>query len=349
MELLTFAAAKASQELADVAAACPQSGPFMSLLNQATRKLMKRGNWFGTVQKMRFCVYDNCITYPRYVGTVLALNVGGNRSEMTNFWFQFLPIGNMGWDVWGPILNANRNGQCWGNVVTENDGTSPVVNNVPCGLGNYIRAYPSVRADVGKHITIFGIDQNGQVIRTTHPDGTYQEGVVLTLALQYATTPFLIRKITRIVKDPTVGVVRLFQFDPINNVQLDCATYDPSETSPNYAHVKIRGAPSHIFNVCSGQSQCCSKTVDSLVKLEYIPVQNDNDLVLISDLDALQLMMLSIRNKTAGKTQIANQLELDSIRELQYGLRDKFPIEQFECSFNPFGTAKLERVLGGMI
>lgn len=347
--LLTFKAAKDSQELADVAAACPQSGPFMSLLNQATRKLMVRGNFFGTVRKIRLCVYDNCITFPRYVGTILALNVGGNRSEMTNFWWQFLPIGNMGMDAWSPILSANRNGLCWGNVVTENDGTSPVFNNIPCGTQNYIRAYPSVHADVGKTITIFGIDGNGQEIYTTYPDGTYQPGVVLKLALAYAVTPMLIRKITRVVKDKTVGIVRLFQFDPINNVQLDCATYDPSETSPDYAHVKIRGAPSSVFNVCSGQSQCCSKTVDALIKLEFIPVQNDNDLVLIDNLDALQAMMLSIRNKTAGKSQLAGTLELDAIRELNYSLRDKFPLQQFECSFNPYGTAKLERVGIGMI
>ena len=340
MNLLIFGEAKASGELANVAGACQSSDQFKTYLNQAVRKIMRRGNWFGTIQKIRVCVYNDCITWPRYVGTVLANNVGGQHVPPQNLWWNFLPIlkGEY-WNHWNDIQGYANSGRRWGNMVAEMDGESPVFQNIPCNQSMYIRAYLSWQPDAGKTITIFGIDANGQEIYTARPDGTFQPGVVMTLSVPYTVTPFQIRKITRVLKDATQGIVRLYAYD--GTVLYDCATYDPSERSPSYVHEKIHG---------SCHSRACGglKSIEALIKLAFVPVVNDSDLVLIENLDAIQLMIQSQREKDAGHLEAANALEADCFRENNYSLRDRYPIEQTVVSFNPFGTARLERVLGGV-
>jgi hypothetical protein len=146
------------------------------------------------------------------------------------------------------------------------------------------------------------------------------------------------------LKDQTQGIVRLFQFDQINNVLLNCAEYQPSEMSPAYQHSRLQG-----FRFTPNSCNQGLKSIKALIKLQFVEVQSDTDLVLIDNLDAIQLMIHSIRNRDKGNDGLSKTQEIDAIRELNYDLRDKFPIEQFVCSFNPYGTARLERVVGGMI
>lgn len=228
--------------------------------------------------------------------------------------------------------NEFRRGQDWGTQVVENNGTSPVFQNIECGEF-YIRAYPSARADVGKKIRLFGIDENGQVIRKKNSDGILEDGVELTLAAPFVSTSFRLRTISRVLKDETQGVVRLYQYDAENDVLKDCATYDPSERSPDYRSTIIRGF---------SRRGCCgtdTKSIAALVKLEFIPVQNDYDLVLIRNIDALKLMMQSQKMATAGKIAEMRALEMDAVREMNLELRDKFPVEQTAVEMMPFGTA----------
>src|SRR5262249_10176007 len=116
--------------------------------------------------------------------------------------------------------------------------TTPVFNPIGCAAGVYIRAYPERQADVGKTITIYGVDSNGQELFTKQ-NGDWLPGVVLTLAIPFVSTPFTLRTITRVQKDVTKGKVRLFQYDATNNVLLDCAVYSPDETTPAYQHTVI--------------------------------------------------------------------------------------------------------------
>lgn len=334
--LLTFAEAKASRDLANVSGVCGSGDQFRDYLNQAVEALMTRGNWFATVQKIRVCVHDNCVVWPRFVGTILATNICGARVPQKDFWYEFLQFGRSDWPFLPPDF---RGAQCGGNAVFENAGTSSVFANVPCNKNFYVRAYLSVLADIGKKITIFGIDGNGQTIRTVQ-NGTLQEGVVLTLASPFSVTPFTVRRIDRVVKDQTQGVLRLYFFD--GSTLWDCATYDPTETSPSYNFSRLVGFRRGC--VCNNPM-----SIEALVKMDFVPVQNDTDLVQIRNTRAIKHMIQCIRKEDEGRLQEAAVSETNAFRELNYELRNKFPIEQFTASFNPFGTANFQRVSGGMI
>lgn len=326
--MLTFGDTKKSRGIISAAAVCPTSDAFRDYVNTGTRELMKSGNYWGTVQPLEVCVVNQCITWNRYVGTVLAANVCRHSVRPQNNWSHFVPIGPFG------IRGMGFEGGCSGDAVLQNNGTSPVFNQIACGKEFYIRVYPAVRADVGKTITIFGIDSNGQTIRTKLSDGTWQDGVTVTVAIPFASTPMLVREITRVVKEETQGVLRLFQYDPINDVLLDCASYDPTETSPDYRTSRLTGFVGRGCCNCSGV-----KAISALVKLQFIPVKADNDLVIISNEDALATMIQALKAGDSGNIKKKAAFEADAIHDLNLELRDKFPLDQTPISYNPFGTA----------
>lgn len=328
-EFLTFEQAKAS-DLVDVAGVCADSDQFASLLNKATRMLMTRGDFWGTVAKVTTCIYNSCLVWPREVGTVLAVNVNRRPVSVWNNWYSFTPLTRDDFCMGG---FGFRDGTCFGNTAVENDGTSPVFNPIACGKNMYVRAYPSTQQDIGKTVTIFGVDSNGQEIRTQKADKTWQDGVTITLAIPFVSTPMQLREVSRIIKQETQGPVRYYQYDSDNDVLLDLVSHAPTETTPLYRRSKIHNSR----RKCG--SDCRLSQIDALAKLEFIPVKYDSDRVLISNLDALKDMILSIKYSEAGDKENSAKYELSSIHEMNLEASNRYPKTQTPVLINPFGSA----------
>lgn len=350
---LTFKNLKDS-EVPGTVGVCPDSDTFASYTNKATRMLMTRGNFWGTVEKLKLCVYNSCLVWPRYVGTVLAVNVCGRPSEVWNNWYEFMPLSRMDFCAGGFGFNGLHDFGLTGNVITVNDGTSPVFNPISCGNPTYVRVWPSTQEDVAginpdgstreaKTTRIFGIDENGQVIRTQNSDGTWTDGVELTLTLPYVSTSFRLREITRITKDETQGPLRYYQYDSVNDVMLDLVILDPTEVSPMFRRSRL--PKRWRTGNCNG-----IRSVEALVKLEFIPVKYDSDMVQISNLDALSDMMLSVKYSNGGDAPMAKDFEAKAIREMNLELNNKYPNEQTPVDINPFGSASPSRhAIGSVI
>jgi hypothetical protein len=305
--------------------------------------LMNRGDWWGTVERIKICTYNSCLVWPRYVGTVKAVNIGGSAQKVMNHWYEFMPLSA------GDFCNGGfswSNGGCYGNTTVINDGNSPVFNPIACGKSVYIRAFASTQEDVGKTTRIFGIDENGQVVRTQNSDLTWSEGVELTLALPagqgFVSTAIKFREIFRIIKEETEGVVRYYQYDADEDVMLDLVWLEPGELSPSYRRSRLPK------NCCTGTCDGLT-SVEALVKLEFIPVKFDTDLVLISNEDALSDMMLAVKYSNAGDKDMAKDFEAKAIRELNLELNNKFPNDQTPVEINPFGSATPDRHCIGSI
>jgi hypothetical protein len=342
MPLLTLGECKSSLPITTVIGASTSSPDFVSRVNGAVRQLMRRGSWWGTVQPIAGCIYDGCLVWPRAVSAVLAMNVNHRPLTLANRWFQFMP-----WD--GMAQNLYRNFKHklhpW---VSDADGSLPVYRQIPGGMALWIRFYVDNLADIGKTITVYGLDENNQNVRTRWPDGTTRDGVVISIGSNiqgtltpYSQTPFAFQKVTRILKDVTLGNVRMYMLDS-NGIQSDMAVYQPQETSPDYPRSRIRG-----FR----QGACGLQQVEALVKLSFIPVVNDSDVVLIENIDALADMIQSKIYAEAGNTAQAMAFEQMAFRELNYQMRERFPDEQFIVNFRPFGNDALSggRVNIGMI
>lgn len=332
--LLTLGEAKESG-LREVAATCPDSQEFVDQVNKATSMLMKRGNWFGTLHKITFCSYNNCLVFPRQVGTLLATNRCNLSVPPQNQWFSFNDILSDDVVRWNTFFNGP--GPCANGFVTEDQGTTPVFNQIPCLNDRYVQFYPSRLADIGKKITIFGIDGNGLVIRTTHSDGIFQDGVELVLETPYVQSPFLIRRIDRVLKEVTEGPIYGYQFDGAH--QFNLAWYEPTEKSPAYRFVKLKTGVIGGCNCNSAFCGCGPVPFTALVKLQYIPVVNDDDLVLIDDLDALELAIQSVRLSRAFDSQAAETMMSRAVHELNLRLRDKLPTNSIPTRVYTQGSA----------
>lgn len=212
--------------------------------------------------------------------------------------------------------------------------TSPVFNQIQCSNGVYLRFYPSLLSDVGKTITYFGTDGNGQQVRSLR-GGIWQDGITLTLASPYVQSTDLVRHIDRIIKQVTNGPVHGYQVEPLTpNNLLELAHYEASETRPNYRTSKISG-----FRTCVDGS----RRIDAIVKLEFVAAVDDDDLVGIDNIDALGFAIQSIRDQDSGDVGKAQANFALAIRELNMELRNKMPDGQIPISISTQGTAHLSK------
>ena len=337
MSLLTFKAFKhgPAKRISGIGV---ESEDFRDYTNEATRQLMRRGNFWATVQPVQGCVYDSCLVWPRSIASVLALKICNRAMTVQNNWYQFLPWQH---DCYGlyDLYQRNR-----GAVVTDTDGTLPVFRQIPTGSQFPLNLYIDDPNDQGKTIAIFGLDNHGQVIRSRRSDGTTRDGLVLTLARTGVQTPYAISRVDRVLKDITYGPVRMYMVDQ-NNLMLDMAVYQPNETSPEYIRNRIRGYRDRPF---PSINNCCALVnIEALVKLAFVPVYYDEDLILIENQDALANMIMSMRYKEQGDAAKGMQFEQLAFHEMNLEMRDRFPNEQFVVNFQPFTDAPFSRVTGG--
>jgi hypothetical protein len=336
--MLTLLQLKNSSRIQRISGLCANSDEFISLANDAVRMLMNRGDWVSTVQKVTACIYSGCITWPRGVSTPLAINMCGNTIPLSNHWYEF---SEMTQHDWFDYLSCGSCGRMRG-IQGDN---SPVFNPISAADGTngvYLRFYPTQPTDMGKMVTVFGVDSNGEELRSLHLDGTVQDGIETPLTLPFSTMPAsdrnvnTMRHVTKIIKDETDGPLYCYQYRATDNVMLDLARYESSETNPSYTTTRLSGFG---FNVL-GTSPI---KITALVKLDFIEAVNDNDTVQIDNLDAIALMMQGLKFGDAYSAQESVAMQALAVKELNLALRRKYPTEQIPISLSAFGTATPSR------
>jgi hypothetical protein len=334
---LTLGAARNARRLKQISGVCTTSSDFVDILNDSTEALMDRGSFWNTIKVLRGCIYNNCITWPRSVGTVLAMNRCGQSVPPKNGWYNYdavLPEHVHHWNRCGAF-------PCASDLALVDGGTSPVFNQIPCLNPRYLRFYITQPSDVGKTITVFGVDGNGLDILTTRSDGTIQPGIVLSLAIPFVQTPILISRVDRIIKDETDGPVYARQFDGAH--LFDMATYGPNETLPDYRTSRIQSSG------CASNCNQWPSQISAFVKIQFIPVVHDDDEVQIENLEAQALAIQSIKLSDSFDSQAAETMMSRAVHVLNLQLRTKLPIDQIPVNFSPQGTAHLSRRKIGLI
>ncbi len=314
--LATFREAKDYSALRDISGKCPGGLGFRDLLNEATSRLMRRGDWDGTIVPVYVCAYGGCVVFSRYVGQVRALKVCNRDVPVKNDYDAF--------HVFGHDWRREWRGWCGNDVRMLGSNRSPVKQDVE-GDGRLIRAYARCNADIGKKLTIFGTDNNGQALFHFDDLGNAVDGVTIELTKPFVSTDKYVRHIDRVLKDKTQCPVDVYAYNVAKDVLEPISHYEPSETNPAYAKYQL-------------QAGCCAnlKSLVALVKLQFVPVENDTDLVLIENLDALADFMQSLRYRKAGDTQSANEYEASAIRELNLDLWSRDQEQAVTVHIEPF-------------
>ena len=180
------------------AGVCATSSDFTALVNNATQRLMRRGDWPGTVVPIQVCAHMGCIVFPRYVGEVRKLNVCNQPLTIRNEWYSFLQFENPNF-IEGNGIGYGTGSTYWSNGGSGGNGwlgarawatggvSTPVFQDI-MGDGRFVRFYPRVQADIGKTVTVYGTDNNGQTLTHKLSDGTWQDGWVVTLNIPFGST-----------------------------------------------------------------------------------------------------------------------------------------------------------------
>jgi len=324
----TLKTAKDSR-IAELVGICKNSAAFVSLINEVMQRLIVRGKWKGSWQRIRLCLNNGCVTFPRTVAAIYDIAMCGYVTPIRNAWWEFLP------NEPGPISGTACDRGCPGQQFLDR-GFHPTFSDVQ-PPNKRLRAYITDVADVGKRLHVFGQDQYGNPIRTGTTEGFY-----MTLADPYVQTDFDVSVVTGVQKDVTVGRVPLYQVDTVSTIQLALGLYEPTETVAEYHRYYMSG-----LNVHDSSCQCSTvKTVMAIAKLEFIPVANDWDYLFIDNIPAIKEMAMSIRfsemDDSASK-QKALYHEARAIRELNNEKRNYEPDDQITVNMNVYGSAKLSK------
>lgn len=249
-------------------------------VNDAQERLIYAGGdrgWWGTWFKTVFTVSqtDPYITCGREIARITDLTVCGTPVRLHNEFYEFLEAGI------GLQPKTGCSDCCDLLLETFERGTVTTMVDIPDDSTYTLRVYRSDARDDGKRILISGLDANSAVIRNT--DGTNEvAGEYLTFAAPFTDSVSQFTSITGIQKDVTFRDVTLYAVDTVTGAETLLSTYAPDELVPTYRRYYINNLP----------EQCCSDTGDvqvvGMAKLEFIPVRQDTDFLVIGNLAALK-------------------------------------------------------------
>lgn len=271
--------------LPQVVGLCAGDTPAIAaIVNEAQERLILAAGetgFFGGWTRVAFTVTraNPYITLPRTLARLINLDVCREPVEIHNEFYEFLPGGI------GLMPTPTQDDWC-GVLGGYERGVYPTLVDLPAT--SYLRVYVTDSRDVNARMLITGLDAASMPIYSTdgfeNPTGFY-----LRFQQPFATTEFEVSAISAVQKDVTYGDVILKAVDPDTLVETTLSRYAPAETHPTYRRYYITRLP----NVCCDGT--ATITVQGLGKLEYIPVYQDTDHVLIGNIPALIEEVQAIR------------------------------------------------------
>lgn len=327
--------AEARDRIASAAGLCADDARVLSYINRSIRRLLPKGKWVGVYQNFRICVSSDCITWPRQIETIEAVNVCGHPIKIRNSWFEFLESGPGSQGSCGGLKLVDRGQHCAFDDITAGE------------TDRKIKVYADVNEGAGKTIILQGYDQYGNWIRTQ--DGTAwidgEKLVIPTTAATQTTSTKFFSKLVRVIKPSTNGAIRLYEYNTTTAANVRAlAYYEPDETLPNYRRSYLPGLSNHHTS-----DDCESVQVEVVAKLRYYPVANENDFLLIGNLDALEQMVIGLtqfdnRNFAEGYTSEKYAVSLLN-EELAAHLGDG-PVLMMRVEGGDFGAGSVENAVG---
>lgn len=317
-----------------VAGVCANGDDFRDYINEATQRLTNIGTWFDTDQVARFC-YEGCnVVFPRWVRTVNGARFCTNGEA---------PIHNSWWSVIGPkSCYPGFAGFDWG-VGVRDSGMVPCYNEISGTTGKSVAYHITRPEDVGKTITIFGTQFGGMPLAENR-NGVWSQGITIAAKAAGGTTlpamtSVLVTKITSVIRDATAGPVWLYEYGQGSTGAYglrDLANYAPSEIRPRYRQMKIDGICGEIARTDDYGRKI--RSLDAICKLQFIPVESDEDFLLVSNFQALKLAVQALILEEAGNTQDAELKWLSSTREMNRDDRMQSPGSQISVNVDVSGT-----------
>jgi len=265
-------------------------------INQATERLMAGGVFVGMVQEYNVCTQAKCFTLPREIDAVMEVFILDQSLDVTSGWYS---IENPSTYIDPEFLN---------DVVLIDRGEYPTLFDI-CTPGQLI-IYSQFTETTGSQIRIFGLDENGNEIYTVQAQG-YAPGELVDLTIAGAVTASTFSRITNIEKPQTVGPVRVYEVDPLNTGNhIMLAILDPTERVPSYRRYYCDDIPA----VDPAEPPVRIRVTGIR---RFLPIQNDTDFLILSNLGALRLEMMALDREDGNDFQSSAEFHKRALDLLQ--------------------------------
>jgi hypothetical protein len=257
-------------------------------ITDAVELLANKGEVDPLTGGVDLCVDDRCVTLPREVETVLAVNIGGRpalgRDELFSFHLN------------GPGDFSTGCKFTWSNV-----GNFPTYRDLRCP-GKLVAFLDNVE-DEGKSLRVYGFDEQNRPLRSKE-GGVWRDGYLVptlfTYALPDANAP-TISRITWIEKALTVANVRLSTFDNSSTTGTLLGVFEPDETRPAYRRIKLNR---------------CAEWVRLYYRRRSLELRSVNDRILLHSRPGLILAMQALKKYREFDIATAVALEAQATRLL---------------------------------
>lgn len=278
-------------------------------ISDALEALSNKSQWDGLDGYIDVSADDYTVTLPRYVEVPTEINIGGRPTFMRNKWFEF-------------HLNGPGS-ECGARCSWVWDDRGDVVTLVDVSYPQQLLATNDLVEDNGKYIRVFGYDDNDKEIRTINPiTNQLDDGLWLPMNIANtvpASNAQLVQRITRIVKDETLGFVKLEGFSVDRNDTNVLGYYYPDETEPNYRRI-ILGSP------CGW------------VRIRYrkrlLKITSFTDPLHLKSKIALTAMMMSFASLAKGDLQTADGMEQKALQYITEEHISRNPNETFDFQYD---------------
>ncbi len=324
--------------------------------NEAIQELMNEGQFAGVVDRWHLLARDGSIVLPPQFDMLLEFTADGVPMQLVSPWGEFV---NYGPGIQEDLLARGASGygarRWWscgdGNVYDR--GESPVVVDIPISSGSScvcsdgtgsafegpwtLRQYTSVSEEEGAYSTIQGIDENGLLIRSEISDGSGTEwinGVRLEISngSGYFETTQAFSKITAYTKPQTNGYVRLTAWNGVTEVEL--SNYQSWETEPSYHRYYCP-----FLHARRNEENPCTRVVLARVRKRFVPIAEDSDVLIISNVMALKAMVIAIWKREAGNLEEYAAQKLTAVDILKkesfvYRPKARMPAMTFQRGFS---------------
>lgn len=289
-------------------------------VNEAIQELMNEGSWPGVVDRWKIIATDGHITLPPQLDMLLEITTDGIPQQIMSPWAEFVNYGpGLQEDLlsqnYGSGLGYRRWWKCGGDVYDR--GESPVRVDIPISTGSScvctdgsgaefegpwtIRQYASVEEEAGAYSTIQGLDTNGLLVRSQISNGSGMEWingvrVEISNGSGFFETAQAFSKITSYTKPQTNGYVRITAWNGVTEIEL--SNYEPWETEPSY-----RRYFSPFLQARRCDDNPCRRVVLARARRRFVPIEEDSDVLLISNVLALKSIIIAQWKREAGNLE----------------------------------------------
>jgi hypothetical protein len=274
-------------------------------INSALEWIIGSDEWRGALQTVWFKVYHNIITLPWNLERLDEIASENEIVMIQNQWYEF--------SMSGPGLVEREPG----NTVCDNNSNIQArdMGEGFCTFADICEpSYIKVQCDLSEtgNILLQGLDENGYPIYTGTPEIL---GVNLALTSGTQTTQQF-TSLQAVIKPITNGRIKLYSVSVATSEQKLIAVYNPSETVPNYRRYRLTG----IFDNPQRPTHCHFKT---LCKLCYQPLLNDNDIVIPSNSNAMENVIIALNFRRNSDLKRSEEYFLKGIEILNKDLQEQ--------------------------